>query len=239
MIKNYCKWDLSLEKYNNMDAICNENHAMISGTTGSGKSVLINDLLYVLTGYDPSIQRIVLFDLKRVELIRWKNFPHVLGLVTEPEQVCPMLDRIIDEMECRYQDMMTKGLRQSRAFHIHGVIDELAEVLRVKGAEERIDKLLRLARASNIHLILATQNPSRSSGIPSRIYQNVSCCVGLRCRSAIESRQVIGVKGCEDLPQYGYAYVQYSEGLCKIEIPMVEDWEIDCQLAMYECLGIA
>lgn len=234
--KNYCGWNLNEEKYNNMDALCNEHHIMIAGTTGSGKSVLVDSLLYVLTGRSPQVQQIILIDLKRISFLKWRKFPHIVRLVTEPEDVCKMLDEVIEEMERRYKEMMARGLEQSRACHIHVVIDELAQVMTVKGAEERIDTLLRLARAANIHMVLATQNPSRSSGIPARLWQNVTCSVGLRCKSATESRQVIGIKGCEDLPEYGYAYVQYSKGLCLIEIPKVERSQIDCQLAMYEAL---
>ena len=234
--RNYCGWNLKEEQYANMVALCNEHHLMIAGTTGSGKSVLVDDLLYALTGRDPSTQQIILIDLKRISFLKWRKFPHVVSLVTEPEDVCPMLDRVIDEMERRYKEMMARELEQSRACHIHVVIDELAQVMTVKGAEERIDQLLRLARASNIHMVLATQNPSRSSGIPAKIWQNVTCSVGLRCKSSTESRQVIGVKGCEDLPEYGYAYVQYSKGLCRIQIPKLERYQIDCQLAMYSMI---
>jgi len=229
---NYCKWDLSEAIYGNMDAICNEIHTMIAGTTGSGKSTLTSALMYLLTGYDPSYQRIVIFDLKRVEMARWEEFPHIDNIVTEPEDVIPALDHLIDVMEMRYKDMRRRRLRQSDHHYIHVIIDELAQVLRVKGAVDRIDQLLRLARAANIHLIMATQQPSRSA-IPATIWADVTCTVGLRCKTAIESRQVIGVKGCELLPRYGKAYVQSADGLFLIDIPFVTDEEIEDQLEMW------
>lgn len=237
--KNYCGWNLTEEKYRNFVAICNQEHTLIAGTTGSGKSVLLDDLLYVLTGYDPTEEQIILIDLKRVSFLKWRKFPHVVQLVTEPEDVIPCLDRIINQMERRYKSMMARELEQSRDCHIHVVIDELAQVLTVKGAEERIDQLLRLARAANIHLIMATQQPSRAA-IPAKIWANVTCTVGLRCKNPIESRQVIGVKGCESLPHHGHAFVQYSEGLVPIDIPKVERWQVECQLEMYNLFsGIA
>ena len=115
--------------------------------------------------------------------------------------------------------MQQRGQTESDHNYVHVVIDELAEVARVKGSLERIDKLMRLGRAARIHLIMATQNVSRSSGIPAYIWQNVTCTIGLRCRSAIESRQIIGVKGCEDLPRYGYCYIQDANGIRLEQVP--------------------
>ena len=216
-----------------MHSLCDETHILIAGTTGSGKSVLINNLLYCLTSYDPTQQKLILIDLKRVELAKWQAFPHVLETVTEPEDVLGCLDRLIAHMDKRYKRLMQAGKTQSRDCYIHLIIDELAEVLRVKGAEERIDTLLRLARAANVRLIMATQNPSRSSGIPARLYQNVTCTIGLRCKSATESRQVIGVKGCETLPKFGYCYIQNSDGLKLAQIPYIPDADIQIQLCSY------
>lgn len=199
--------------------ICNETHIMIGGTTGSGKSTLIHDLIACLTSYGVQEQKLVLIDLKRIELRQWRKDPHTIMTVTEPSQVLKCLDAVIDKMEERYKEMERNDTTHCNKCFITVVIDELAEVLRVKGAEERIDTLLRLARAANIQLIMATQNPSRSSGIPARLWQNVTCTIGLRCKSATESRQVIGVSGCELLPRYGKAYVQDANGLRMIDIP--------------------
>ena len=206
---------------NRLFNLVNENHILIGGATGSGKSVLLNDLLYILTSFPSNQQKLILIDLKRVELSRWQDFPHVLETITEPQDVISCLDRIIDFMEYLYKKMQKEKKTYTDNIPVHIVIDELAEVMRVKGAEQRIDTLLRLARAANIHLILATQNVSRSSGIPARLYQNVTCTIGLRCRSAIESRQIIGVAGCEKLPKYGKAYIYNGDGLNLIDIPVL------------------
>lgn len=229
MLKNICKWDVNETIYNNIDAIVNENATLIAGRPGSGKSVLTSAMMYRLTGYDPTLINIIIFDLKRVEMARWEDFPHIKGVVTEPEDVNSMFDSIIETMNSRYRDMKRRKLLQSDHRLIYVIIDELAQVLRVKGAEERIDELLRLARAANIRLVMATQNPSRSN-IPACIQQNVACAVGLRCRNAIESRQIIGVKGCETLPRYGKAYVETADGLFLIDIPFVTNEEIEEQL---------
>lgn len=215
--------------------LADETHVMIGGKAGAGKSTLLADILFTLTGYDPHCQKLVLIDLKRVELIDWVDFPHTLQLVTEPEDVNGCLDWVIDEMESRYIEMARKRQKKSECCRIHVVIDEMAEVMRVKGAEERIDALMRLGRAAGIHLIMATQNVSRGKGgVPARIWQNVSCSVGLRCTTPIESRQIIKVKGCEDLPRYGQCYISNADGLKLQSVPQTSEEMIAERLAMYK-----
>ncbi len=214
--------------------IAQETHVVIGGQAGSGKSTLLADILYTLTAYDPQCEKLVLIDLKRVELTDWEDFPHVLCTVTEPEDVNKCLDKIIKEMNARYKIMWKRRQKKSDMARIHIVIDELAQVLRVKGAEERIDEIMRVGRASNISLIMATQNVSRSSGIPGRIYQNATCRIGLRCTTPIESRQIIGVKGCECLPQYGKCYIQNADGLLLQDVPQTPQHLIDARLQQYK-----
>ncbi len=224
-------WDFA---FNLMD----EAHIMIGGCTGSGKSTMLADLLFTLTAYNPDYQKLILIDLKRVELIDWVEFPHTLKCVTEPDEVNGTLDCLIDEMERRYQEMARLHQKKSERYTIHLVIDELAEVLRVRGALDRIDKLMRLGRASGIHLILATQAVHRGQGgIPGMIWQNVSCRIGLRCTTAIESRQVIGVKGCESLPRYGECYIQNADGLQLQSVPLTTEQMIQERLQWYKTDG--
>lgn len=227
------------------DKLLKEPHVLIAGTTGSGKSTLINDILYTLSAYSPQNKEIILIDLKRVELKRWKKLPHVKACVTEPEQVIPLLNRVIDLMEYRYRKMEMLDQTRSTDKDLYVVIDELAEVIKIKEEKTKlnrnpvsvamqIDKLMRLSRAARIHLILATQIPNRSaSGIPATIFANVSCSIGLRCRSAIESRQIINTKGCEELPRYGLAYILNTDGLTLQEIPLTSDEEIQERIAVY------
>lgn len=209
-------------QYRNFYVLLNESHIMIGGATGSGKSVMTNNFLHCITSHDPEQRSLVLIDLKRVELSRWSHYPHVLKSITEPEEVIPLLKTLNVLMDNRYKKMQSECLTQSDAPYIYIVIDELAEVLRVRGAKDLIDRLLRLGRAANLHLIMATQNVSRGrGGVPAEIWQNVTCTIGLRCRSGIESRQIIGVNGCEDLPRYGYCIVQNAEGITKMPVPVI------------------
>ena len=206
--------------------LCDETHVMIGGTTGSGKSTLIHDIISCLTSYTVETQQIVLIDLKRIELFQWRDDPHTLETATEPEDVNPCLDRVIDLMERRYTEMMKAKTTVCKRSHVHVIIDEVAEVLKVRGVEKRLDKLLRLARAAHIHLVMATQAINRKT-VPADIQANITCLIGLRCRSAIESRQIIGQKGCEVLPKYGKAYILNSDGLQLIDIPVATKNDFD------------
>lgn len=215
--------------------LAEETHVMIGGKAGAGKSTFLADMLFTLTGFKPNSQKLVLIDLKRVELIDWVDFPHTVELVTEPEDVNACLDRVIDEMESRYITMARKRQKKTDCCRIHVVIDEMAEVMRVKGAEERIDQIMRLGRAAGIHLLMATQNVSRGKGgVPARIWQNVSCSVGLRCTTPIESRQIIGVKGCEALPRYGQCYISNADGLILQDVPQTSEAMIQERLELYK-----
>ena len=202
---------------NVLDPLINSAHTLIAGTTGSGKSVLLNDVLsrlsYTVDGFCS------FFDLKRVELIDYK---YDVGLcsnyISEPEDVLEELDFLIFLMEGRYEDMASRGLKKYDGYHHYIVIDELADMITIEGVLERLVKIGRLGRAANIHLLCATQDPSRRT-LPAQLMQNFTCTVALRCRSAIESRQIIGVPGAELLPKYGYGYRWDADGIEKFAIP--------------------
>lgn len=189
-------------------------HTLIAGTTGSGKSVLLNACILELIQNDTDCY---FFDLKRVELKEYRNSMACKGYITEPADICPALDEIVMEMDRRFANMDGK---ETDAKHIYIIIDELADTLTQKGVLERLVKIGRLGRAAHIHLFCATQDPSRMS-LPAQLAQNFTCTVALRCRSDVESRQVIGVSGAEDLPQYGYGYMWDYRGINKIEVTPV------------------
>ena len=221
----------TLNFYTPYDEIINESHVVIGGASGAGKSVLLDDLIYNLTAFNPEYQKIVLIDPKRVSFLKWSAFPHVLELVTEPHEITQALERLNQEMDYRYNLMQKQGLEESDKYLIHVIIDEANEVLRDKRNLELVDRLFRLARAASIHCILASQDVSRSTGIPARIWKNSSCNIGLRCNNATDSRQVIFDKGCESLPKYGYCIVRSCEGLYKVKVPYTDREKIKNRLA--------
>lgn len=198
-------------------------HTLIAGTTGSGKSVLLNSVIFTaLNAINPVC---VFIDLKRVELVRYKNIFNCAMFVTEPEEVNGALDSVIDMMERRYQQMEKVGLVKTTETPVYVFIDELADLINNKGVLPRLVKIGRLGRTAQIHLVCATQDPSRRT-LPAQLMQNFTCCVALRCKSSIESRQVIGIAGAEELPQYGQAILWDAKGKKRFEVPMTPEEDI-------------
>lgn len=182
------------------DSIRITAHTLIAGTTGSGKSTALHSFLCdTINKYNEHIVKFVIIDLKRVEMARYKKIKHTLDYANTPKGATEVLEKCELFMRMRYKEMEMQGLTQSDKTHIYIVIDELADLLATsKKAMEQIASIGRLGRAANIHLILATQSPSRKT-LPAIIQQNITLTVALKCKNAIESRQVLGISGAEQL----------------------------------------
>ena len=202
--------------------LINTAHSLIAGTTGSGKSVLLNQIICNLVECGAVL---ALIDLKRVELARYKNVEGVAAFLTEPEEIPAFLNGMCDFMEDRYEDMEKRGLLTYDQCDVFIVIDELADLLTYPAVLPPLVKLGRLGRAARIHLICATQDPSRRT-LPAQLMQNFTACAALRCRSNIESRQIIGVAGAENLPKHGKCILWDADGYAKFDIPYVTTEEI-------------
>ena len=199
-------------------------HVLIAGTTGSGKSVMMNSMIY--TALREPVEDFYFIDLKRVELKAYKNLERCRWFCTEPEEVIPMLNMVVNEMERRYKKMKGK-LYEGGPVYVF--IDELADLVSHKDAKdilERLVKIGRLGRAAKVHLVCATQDPSRKT-LCSALMQNFTCCLALRCRSAIESRQIIGTSGAEFLPEYGCGLLWDAKGTRQIDVPMTPEEDIE------------
>ncbi len=202
-------------------------HLLIGGSTGSGKSVLINGLIYTALYNSPNQYRFILIDPKRVELIDYKPLPHTILYSSEMPDILEALQTAIDLMETRYKTMQRQRIKKSNAADIFIIIDEYADLVTQakKQVERYIIRLSQLGRAANIHLILATQRPTRDI-ITGAIKVNLDSRVALRCPSAQDSRNIIDVKGAETLPRYGYGYYRTAEGLELVTIPMTDPGEL-------------
>lgn len=206
-------------------SLVNSAHTLIAGTTGSGKSVLLNTILYSLVKKNLCLNQqeiLVLIDTKRVELKQWRTLRNAVH-ATEPEDVPQLLDSVIDLMDQRYDEM--EG-RETTDGHVYVVIDELADLLSTKGVLERIVKIGRLGRAAHIHLLACTQDPSRNT-LTAQIMQNMTTCVALRCKDTTESKQIIRCPGAESLPKHGKAIVSDPDGYRVISIPVTPDEAIN------------
>ena len=202
-------------------------HLLIAGSTGSGKSVLINSLIYNALYQSPNRCKFILIDPKRVELIDYKALPHTISYSSEIVDILKALQYSVDLMEKRYKAMQRQRIKKSTAADIYIIIDEYADLIiqAKKQVEHHIIRLSQLGRAANIHLILATQRPTRDI-VTGAIKVNLDSRVALRCSTAQDSRNIIDMKGAETLPRHGYGYYKTPEGLKLITIPMTNPKEL-------------
>lgn len=219
------------------DLLFSANHVLVSGTTGSGKSVLIYDYIYSLVGkYFPNQLKMVLIDPKRVDLTSFCPLPHVVKHVTETKEIISVLDEVINVMESRYDDMARRGIKEYDGAYLLIVIDEIADLMTTckKDFMPRIQRIAQLGRASRIKLICATQCPSRDV-IPAKLTVNFNGRVGLRCNDTIESRQIIKRAGAENLPLHGTALYRHDNGkYYELKIPYVGEEEIKKRVRLWQ-----
>ncbi|MEN9408003.1 MAG: hypothetical protein RLZZ455_1219 [Candidatus Parcubacteria bacterium] len=187
-------------------------HMLVAGTTGSGKSVLINAFITsLLFRASPSEVKFILVDPKRVEFTGYNGIPHLLTpVIVEPEKILSALKWGMGEMDRRYKLFAERGVRNIDGYnelsgfqalpYIVIIVDELADLMMFAPVEveDAIARLAQMARATGIHLIIATQRPSVNvitglikANIPARIAFNVS--------SMIDSRVILDTPGAEKL----------------------------------------
>lgn len=202
-------------------------HVLIAGATGSGKSVLINSFIYSVLGYAPCEKQLVLIDPKRVELIKYKNLPHTRQYASEYADMIQAIRNCVDWMESRYKAMQKAGIVKTDEPEIFIVIDEFADLMTTckKETLPPLCRIAQLGRAANIHLVLATQRPTRDI-INGQIKVNIDCRVALRCPSQRDSINVIDCKGAESLPKYGYGLYRTADSLNTVEILKTDDGAI-------------
>ncbi len=190
-------------------------HLLIAGTTGSGKSVCVNS---ILTGYllhlNPDQLRLLLVDPKRVEFSVYNGIPHLLtDVIMDPEKVVGALQWMLREMDLRYRIFENFGVRNLEEYnkkvvteggkklpYIVVVIDELADMMLLAPDEtERcLTRLAHLARATGIHLIIATQRPS-ADVITGLIKANFPARIAFAVASNVDSRVILDQPGAERL----------------------------------------
>jgi S-DNA-T family DNA segregation ATPase FtsK/SpoIIIE len=201
-------------------------HLLIAGATGSGKSVMVNALITsILCNATPTDVRMVLMDLKRVELAGYNGLPHLLvPVITEPERAKAALKWAVGEMENRYRRFAGATARNIKAFnesrvdpadrlpYIVIVIDELADLMMREGknVEDPIVRLAQKARATGIHMVLATQRPSVNV-VTGLIKANFPSRIAFAMASQVDSRTILDQPGAEDLIGRGDMLYQPSD----------------------------
>ncbi len=187
-------------------------HLLISGATGSGKSICLNSIvLSLLYQNSPDDLRLILVDPKKVEMTNYNDIPHLLTpVVTEVDKTINALRWAVAEMERRFtlfseskrRDIISYNLKagKDRLPYIVVIIDEMADLMAVasKEVEAAIVRLAQMARATGIHLILATQRPSVNV-ITGLIKANITDRIAFAVASQIDSRTIIDIAGAERL----------------------------------------
>lgn len=188
-------------------------HLLVAGQTGSGKSVMINNLISsLLFRNSPADLKLILVDPKQVELAPYNGIPHLLTpVIVEPEKTLSALKWAVNEMERRYSLLAEYGHRaiggynsdkkiEERMPYIVIVIDELADLmmLAARDVEGLIVRIAQKARAVGIHLVLATQRPSVDV-ITGLIKANIPARIAFTVASQIDSRTIIDQAGAEKL----------------------------------------
>lgn len=187
-------------------------HVLIAGTTGSGKSVMVNTFISsLLFRASPSEVKLILIDPKRVELTMYADIPHLLTpVVVEPAQAVSALKWALKEMDGRYQKFAEAGVRNLDSYnelagfqampYIVIFIDELADLMAVAAVEveDSIARLAQMARATGIHLVLATQRPSVDV-ITGLIKANIPARMAFSVSSGIDSKVILDMPGAEKL----------------------------------------
>jgi len=187
-------------------------HVLVAGTTGSGKSVLVNSFICsLLFRASPQEVKLIMVDPKRVEFTSYNGIPHLLTpVIVEPEKILSALKWSMSEMDRRYKLFSERGVRNIESYnelsgfqalpYIVIVIDELADLMMFAPVEveDAIARLAQMARATGIHLVIATQRPSVNV-ITGLIKANVPCRIAFNVSSMIDSRVIIDSPGAEKL----------------------------------------
>lgn len=203
-------------------------HCIIAGATGSGKSVCINTIVMsIVLNAKPDEIKLIMVDPKKVELTPYTKLPHMLApVITEPRGACAALNWMVKEMEIRYELLKLVGVRNIEAYNsrkidvelettmakrlereiptklpfIVGIIDELADLMMVSSSdiETPIARIAQMARAVGIHLVLATQRPSREV-ITGLIKANFPTRISFKVASRVNSQIILDEIGAETL----------------------------------------
>lgn len=210
-------------------------HLLIAGATGSGKSVVINGLVYTAMYDSPAAVQFILIDPKRVELVNYKPLPHTLMYASEPGEMVEALEKAMEITESRYKAMQRQRVKKYPGGALYVIIDELADLMTTarRQVQPLIQRLAQVGRAANVHIIAATQCPL-AAVIPTPIKVNFDSRVALRTRSAQDSRNILGLTGCELLPRYGQGYYMTPDGLKLYNIPMQPQEDINALVTYWQ-----
>ena len=226
-------------------------HLLVAGTTGSGKSVLISALTVCLTfSNTPADLRLVMIDPKMVELVRFNGLPHIYGQVeTDTERIVGVLRWVTHEMDRRYKLFADMGARNLKDYNVRlqksgqpklptivVMIDELADLMLTSPieVEKTLCRLAQMARATGIHLVVATQRPS-TDVVTGLIKANFPARIAFSVASSVDSRVILDTVGAETLLGRGDMLFQSPESGRPVRIQgcFVSDRDIESAVTFW------
>lgn len=223
-----------------VDDLARMPHVLIAGATGSGKSIMLRTIIATLLfRASPEEVRLILVDPKRVEFSNYNGIPHLLmPVLVEPDKTLPALKWALSEMNKRYRLLQEAGARdiadyntkaEEKIPYILILVDELADIMMLAPAEveKAITRLAQMARATGLHLVLATQRPS-TDVLTGLIKANIPCRVAFNVTSQVDSRVVLDMPGAEKLLGKGdmlYLPPDRSKPI-RIQSPFVSNEEV-------------
>lgn len=206
--------------------LCKTPHLLISGTTGSGKSVLVNTILTsLLLNYTPNELELILVDVKQVEFSIYKKIPHLIcDTITNLQDTKIVLSECIEDISRRYETLKDSNCRNIQEYNRFNdvkmkyrliVIDELAELFMLENKsrlradlegydriENQLCRIAQIGRACGVHLILATQRPS-TDVITGLLKSNIPSRIALSVSSSVDSKVILDCLGAEKLTGKG------------------------------------
>ncbi len=225
--------------------LAEQPHMLVAGATGTGKTIFLNALiLSLLYKSTPENLRIILVDPKRVEFQNYNNIPHLLcPVINDATRAINALQWLAKEMERRFEIFAEMNARNIKSYNLNKkvidsgsvipyivlIVDELADLMAAKGKELEagIVRLAQMARATGIHLVLATQRPSVEV-ITGLIKANISSRISFQVASQIDSRTVIDTSGAEKLLGLGDMLFLSSKSsrITRVQGPYVSEKEV-------------
>lgn len=223
--KKECK---TMKKYELFTSLLEEPHVLIAGATGSGKSVIINGMIYTIMLDTPKNKQVILVDPKKVELCIYKNIPHCIYYACEKESMFNALKFAMDICNERFSYMQKHNQRMYTGTDIYVFIDEFADLMNTdrKRTQPLIQRLSQIGRAARVHTCIATQTPI-SRIVTTEIKCNYIARVALRTACEQDSRNIIGNTDCMLLPKYGQCFYKKSMSCDRWIVPYYTDDEIN------------
>lgn len=215
------------------ERLLSQKHLLIAGASGSGKSAVVNGLIHTalarFPGHEDGCVQFIFIDVKGFELSLYEHLPHTLAYADQLEKAVRALDYAVEIIEQRNRQTKALGLRMFPGGDVYIVIDEFADLMTTIGKRivPAVQRIAQIGRAARVHLILCTQCPLVEI-LPTKIKCNFDSVLALHTAKAQDSRNIIGIAGCESLPAHGSAlYTEPGLDIARVTgLPLIPEDEL-------------